>query len=368
MLPACSAASSVHLPFHPEPVVGHRTPRGSLSTSSESGPKGTIVKDIVVFSGSAHHKLAEDICEHLGVKLSETNISRFSNDCLQAQLMVNVRQRDVYLIQPLVPPTQDHLMELLLMINAARGASAAQITAVIPHYAYARSDKKDASRISLGGRLVADMLSTAGVDRVLTMALHSPQVHGFFSVPVDQLTALGVLADHYRGRDLTNHVVISPDLGNAKNATQFARLLGLPVAAGSKRRLADDRVVIDSMVGDVDGKKAIVLDDEIATGGSMVELISRLRDFGCPEASVACTHGLFAGKAVEKLRAMEMITEVVTTDTVPAPANWPELEVRSVAGLFAEAIDRIHNGRSVSKMFRGVDPAYAPPRSEPGLF
>ena len=168
-------------------------------------------------------------------------------------------------------------MELLLMVNAARGASAAQITAVIPHYAYARSDKKDASRISLGGRLVADLLVTAGVDRVLTMNLHAPQVHGFFSVPVDHLTALGVIADHYRGRDLSNHVVVSPDLGNAKQATLLARLLGLPVAAGNKQRLADDKVVISSVVGDVAGKKAIVLDDEIATGGSIVEIVSRLR-------------------------------------------------------------------------------------------
>lgn len=157
------------------------------------------------------------------------------------------------------------------MIDAARGASAAQITAVIPHFAYARSDKKDASRISLGGRLVADLISTAGAHRVLTMNLHAPQVHGFFSVPVDHLTALGVLADHFRGTDLSDSVVVSPDLGNAKEATQFSRLLGLPVAAGSKKRESDDKVVIDSIVGDVRGKRAIVLDDEIATGGSIIE-------------------------------------------------------------------------------------------------
>jgi len=322
------------------------------------------MKDIVVFTGSAHPVLAEAICDHLGLKLSPAHISRFSNDCLQAQLLVNVRQRDVYIVQPLVPPTQDHLVELLMMINAAWGASAAQVTAVIPHYAYARSDKKDASRISLGGRLVADLIKTAGADRVLTMALHAPQVQGFFSVPVDQLTALGVLADHFRGRDLSTSVVVSPDLGNAKNASQFARLLGLPVAAGSKRRLSDDTVVVDSIVGDVDGCHAIVLDDEIATGGSILELVRRLRDYRCPKVSVACTHGLFTGNAVERLRANELIDEVVTTDTVPRPDGWPELEVRTVAGLFAEAIDRIHNGRSISKMFEGVDPAYAPPESQ----
>ena len=320
------------------------------------------MRDVVVFSGSAHRRLAERICGELGIEVSQAAITRFSNDCLQAQLLANCRQRDVYLVQPLVPPTQDSLMELLLMIDAARGASAAQITAVIPHYAYARSDKKDASRISLGGRLVADLLTTAGADRVLTMTLHAPQVHGFFSVPVDHLTALGVLADHFRGTDLSDSIVVSPDLGNAKDATQFSRLLGLPVAAGSKRRLADDQVVIDSIVGDVSGKRAIVLDDEIATGGSIVELRDKRAEFGCTEAAVACTHGLFTGKAVERLRSHPMISQVVTTDTVPAPSGWPELQVRSIAGLFAEAIARIHAGESVSSLFDGVDPTYAPPQ------
>lgn len=320
------------------------------------------MRDVVVFTGSAHPQLAQRICDHMGVRLSETAISRFSNDCLQAQLLDNCRQRDVYIVQPLVPPTQDSLMELLLMIDAARGASAQQITAVIPHFAYARSDKKDASRISLGGRLVADLISTAGAHRVLTMNLHAPQVHGFFSVPVDHLTSLGVLAEHFREQNLANSIVVSPDLGNAKDATQFSRLLGLPVAAGSKRRLADDRVVIDSIVGDVEGRRAIVLDDEIATGGSIIELLEKLAEQGVTEAAVACTHGLFAGKAVERLRGHPLISEVVTTDTVPAPQHWPELRVRSISGLIAEAIQRIHDGESVSSLFDGVDPTHAPPR------
>lgn len=319
-----------------------------------------------MFSGSAHRKLAEEVCSNLGVALSPSDTQRFSNDCLQVQLLDNCRQRDVYIVQPLVPPTQDHLMELLLMVDAARGASAASVTVVVPHYAYARSDKKDASRISIGGRLVADMMATAGVNRVVTMTLHAPQVHGFFSMPVDHLTALGELAEHYRAQDLSNAIVVSPDFGNAKTASQFARLLGLPVAAGSKQRKADDKVVIDTIVGDVAGKRAIVLDDEIATGGSIIELMDKLAESGVTEASVACTHGLFAGKAVERLRSHPAITEVVTTDTVPAPADWPELKVRSVAPLFAEAIARIHAGESVSSLFDGVDPAHAPP--QPKLF
>jgi ribose-phosphate pyrophosphokinase len=179
---------------------------------------------------------------------------------------------------------------------------------------------------------------------------------------VDQLTALGVLADHFLATDLSDGVVVSPDLGNAKTATHFARLLGLPVAAGSKQRLADDRVVIDAIVGDVAGKKAIVLDDEIATGGSIIELLDRLEDAGCVEAAVACTHGLFVGKAGERVGPQPRIREVVTTDTVPPPASWPDLRVLSVSGLFAEAMSRVHAGESVSSLFDGVDPSLAPPQ------
>lgn len=322
------------------------------------------MREIVIFSGSAHRDLAERICSELGVTLAPSHTARFSNDCLQIQLLDNCRQRDVYIIQPLVPPTQEHLMELLLMVNAARGASASQVTVVMPHFAYARSDKKDASRISLGGRLVADLIQTAGADRVVTMTLHAPQVHGFFSVPVDHLTGIGELADHYRDLDLDNTVVVSPDLGNAKTASLFARLLGVPVAAGSKQRMADDKVVIDAIVGDVAGKVAIVLDDEIATGGSIVELLDKLKEEGCEKAYVACTHGLFTGPAVDRLRGHPMIAEVLTTDTVPAPTDWPELAVRSVAPLFAEAIARIHAGESVSSLFDGVDPSHAPPQPQ----
>lgn len=311
------------------------------------------MRQIGVFSGSAHPELAEEICADLGVELAPSHIQRFSNDCLQVQLQANCRQRDIYVVQPLVPPVQENLMELLLMLDAARGASAAQITAVIPHYAYARSDKKDQPRISIGGRLVADLLATAGASRVLTMALHAPQVHGFFSIPVDHLNAIAELARHFAGRDLSNTVVVSPDLGNAKPATQFARILNVPVAAGSKRRLADDRVVVDAIVGDVHDKDVIVLDDEIATAGSIVELLARLREHHVRRISLACTHGLFTGKAIQRLAAQSDIAEIVTTNTVPlAPEKaLPHIQVRSIAPLFAEAIRRIHLGESVSSLF-----------------
>ncbi len=306
--------------------------------------------DLTVFSGHAHREFAEQMCAILGVELSPSRLSRFSNDCLQVQLRANCRRRHVYIVQPLVPPVQEHLMELLMMVDAARGASAAEVTAVIPHYAYARSDKKDAPRISIGGRLVADMIHTAGASRVLTMALHSQQVHGFFSTPVDQLTALPVLADHFRNRDLANTVVVSPDFGNAKDAGRFARLLGVGVAAGSKQRLGDDHVVIDTIVGDVAGKDVIVLDDEIATAGSIIELVDAVKKYQVGSISVACTHGLFTGPAVERLNARDDIDEIVTTNTVPAPAGLDRLTVCSVAPLFAEAIQRIDSGESISSL------------------
>ena len=311
------------------------------------------MRSIAVFSGNAHPDLAIAICRCLKKRLSPAGIDRFSNDCLGVHLEANCREADVFIIQPLVPPVQEHLMELLLMLDAARGASAARITAVIPHYAYARSDKKDAPRISIAARLVADLLATAGANRVLTMTLHSPQVHGFFSVPVDHMNALKVLARHFRQRSLRNAIVVSPDLGNAKQATHFARILGLPVAAGSKRRLADDRVVIDAVVGDVRGRHAIIVDDEIANGGTIIEVIKRLRERGARRMTVACTHGLFTGTAVARLGAEPDVDEIVSTDTVPIPPEkrLSHMRVLSVAPLLAEAIRRIHVGESVSKLF-----------------
>jgi len=311
------------------------------------------MKNIVVFSGQAHPSLARALCRRLQVPLSPSSTTTFSNDCLGVQLEANCREADVFIVQPLVPPVQRHLMELLLMLDAARGASAARITAVVPHFAYARSDKKDAPRISIAARLVADLLVTAGAGRILAMTLHSPQVHGFFSVPVDHMNALKVLARHFRARTLRNTVVVSPDLGNAKEASHFARSLGLPVAAGSKKRVSDDRVVIDTLVGDVEGKNVIVLDDEIANGGTILEVLARLRERRVKRISVACTHGLFTGRAIARLGAQRDIAEIVTTDTVPLPPEkrLPNMRVLSVAPLLAEAIRRIHDGESVSVLF-----------------
>ena len=313
--------------------------------------------EITVFSGSAHPAFAQEMCEILGIQLSASRTTRFSNDCLQVQLRANCRRRDVYVVQTLAPPVQDHLFELLLMLDAARGASATTVTAVIPHFAYARSDKKDAPRIAIGARLVADMLAAAGANRVVTMDLHSPQVHGFFSIPVDHLNAVSALADHFIGDDLGNSVVVSPDFGNAKVASQLARILDLPVAAGSKQRLSDDTVVIDRIVGDVAGKDVIVLDDEIATAGSIVELLHKLREHGVRRIRLACTHGLFTGAAIDRLKQQADVDEIVITNTVPLPPEkqLPNIEVRSVAPLFAEAARRIHLGESVSSLFSDAE-------------
>jgi len=311
------------------------------------------MNEIAVFTGQAHPQLAREICRELNVPLLPSSLTRFANDCLEAQLQANCRERDVFIIQPIVTPVQENLVELLLMLDAARGASAQRITAVLPHYAYARSDKKDAPRISIGGRLVADLMATAGAGRVLTMTLHSPQVHGFFSVPVDHLHALREIAAHFRNGDLSNTVVVAPDLGYAKEAAAFARLLGTPVAAGAKQRFADDRVVISAIIGEVAGRDVIIIDDEIAKGSTVIELMQRLRERGVASIRIACTHGLFAAGALERLSAFEDVAEIVCTNSAPLPADLalPKLTVLSIAPALAEAMRRIHNGESVSELF-----------------
>jgi ribose-phosphate pyrophosphokinase len=311
------------------------------------------MREIAVFSGSAHPDLAAEICRELGVPLSPSRVSRFANDCLEVQLQANCRERDVFIIQTLCAPVQEHLVELLLMLDAARGASASRITAVMPFYAYSRSDKKDAPRISIGGRLVADLMVTAGANRVLTMAMHSPQVHGFFSIPVDHLHALHEIADHFRKYDLSNTVAVSPDLGNAKETAAFARLLKIGVAVASKQRISDTEVRIGSIIGDVTGKDVIVLDDEIARGTTTLELLDRLREQKVRSIRIACTHGLFAAGAAARLGSQPDVLEIVCTNTVPiSPEKRAEkLTVLSIARPIAEAMRRIHDGESVSALF-----------------
>ena len=311
--------------------------------------------EVRFFSGSSNQKLAADIAAHLDVPLDKTNVSRFSNDCLHIQLGASVRSRSVFIVQSLTPPVNDHLMELLMMLDIASSAAAKEIHAIIPYYSYARSDKKDAPRISITGRLVADLLQTAGANHVMTMMLHSPQVHGFFSVPTDPLSSRPVFRHHFQQHDLSDAIVVAADMGHAKSAARFAGELGLPVAAGNKERISDTEVRLNGIVGQqvYDCKRALVYDDEIATGGSIIELTKALIEQGVEEIWVACTHGVFVRDGLERLAAVPQITEIVTTDTVyiPPEKRHPKLRILSVAHIFGEAIRYNYLRRSIGDLF-----------------
>jgi ribose-phosphate pyrophosphokinase len=313
--------------------------------------------EVRCFSGGSNRAIAEGITSYLSVPLEETRTEPFSNDNLWVQLGSSVRGRTVYIIQSLVPPVSDNLLELLMMLDSARGAAAREVHAIIPYYSYARSDKKDMPRISIAGRLIADLLHTAGATHVMTMTLHSPQVHGFFSVPTDHLTARGVFVDYFKKRDMTANdtVVVATDIGHAKAAARFAKGLGLPVAAGNKTRLSDHDVKIEGLVGaQIEGfRRAIIYDDEIATGGSVKEVCQWLVGAGVQEIIVTCTHGLFIGPALERLVAIPQITEIVTTDTVPIAAEkrLPNMTTLSVAPVFGEAIRCNYLRQSIGGLF-----------------
>lgn len=315
--------------------------------------KCQALKDTLVFSGSAHPKLAKEIAHYLRLELSPTEIRKFSNDNFYVHLGTSVRGSDVFIIQPLAPPCSDNLLELLLMLDVARGAAAKSIHAVIPYYSYARSDKKDAPRISIAARLIADLLVTAGADHVIAMTLHSPQVHGFFSIPADHLTAHSVFLEHLSEKDLSNSVVLSPDIGHAKRAAKLAHALGIPIAAGEKMRMNDNSVTISGIMGEVRGKDIIIMDDEIATAGTIVETIKYLRHFDIQRITIIGTHGLFTGNAVKDLDEIEEIDEIVVTNTVPLSSRRkPErLKVLSVGPIFGEVIRRNVCGESVGTLF-----------------
>lgn len=316
-----------------------------------------------IFSGSSHPELAREIAEYLGCPLCPSYTSRFSNDNLFVQLGESVRGKEVVVIQSFCPDVSDNLFELLMMLDAARSASAHTIHAVIPYYSYARSDKKDEPRISITGRLIADLLTTAGANHIMTMTLHSPQVHGFFSVPTDHLTSQTVFVNHFRTHDLSNTVVVAPDIGHAKRAARLARQLGVSVAAGDKERISDDQVRISGIIGDITGKDVIVFDDEIATGGSILALVEQLRTQRVRNITLACTHGVFSGQSIARLSAVPEIEEIVTTNTVPIPPEkrLPNMTILSVAPIFGEAIRRNIAGQSVGSLF-----AFWPDVEQPG--
>jgi len=309
-------------------------------------------RDPLVFAGSSNQPLAREICECLGIPLGEVLLERFSNDNLFVQILQSVRERDVFVVQTFSPPVSDHIIELLIMLDALRSASAARITAVIPYFSYARSDKKDHPRISIAGRLMADLLVTAGADRVLTMTLHSPQVHGFFRVPLDHLTAVPVVSRYLQELSLEDCVAVGPDAGSAKRAGTYAQRLGIPMAFIDKRRIDDRTVASTAVVGDVKGKTAVIFDDEIAAGTSLLNATRAVLEAGAKEVYACATHGVFCGPAIQRIEASP-IRQVVVTNTIdqtadPRPAKIVTL---SVAPLFAEAIKRIHTGESVGALF-----------------
>jgi ribose-phosphate pyrophosphokinase len=316
--------------------------------------KGIDPDDIRFFSGSSNPALAAAIASHLGVPLDPTGIRRYSNDCMAIQLGASVRSRRVFIVQSLSPPVNDHLMELLMMLDAARGAAACEVHALIPYLSFARSDKKDAPRISITARLVADLLETAGATHVMTMVLHSPQVHGFFGIPADPLTSRPVFREYFKTLDLSGTIVVSPDAGHADSAGRFAHDLGLPVTAGTKQRVSDTEVKIEIVGRQAKGfTRALVYDDEISTGGSVAAMCEILIAQGVKEIWVVGTHGVFVKNGLERLAAIPQVTKIAVTDTVhiPPERRHPKLVVLSVAPIFGEAIRCNFMRRSISDLF-----------------
>ncbi len=313
-----------------------------------------MTEQLKVFSGSSNQPLARDICDALGIELSQLAVSRFSNDNLHVQILENVRERDVFVIQSFTQSVSNHIMELMITLDALRSASARRITAVIPYYSYARSDKKDAPRISITGRLVADLLQTAGANRVLTMDLHAEQVHGFFSMPVDHLTAVPTIADHFReAHDLAQCVAVAADAGRVKQVSQFAERLGIPMAIIDKRRIDDTNVEQGFVVGDVRNRDAIIFEDEIATGTTLITSAETLLKAGARDIYVGATHPVLCGPALENLESSPIKAITVTnTIDVPPKKQLAKINICSVAPLMAETIRRIHTGESVGALFK----------------
>jgi ribose-phosphate pyrophosphokinase len=305
-----------------------------------------------ILSGSSNPELAEEISNQLDILPTRRTIVRASNDNIKVKIEESVREDDVFVVQTSSPPVNDHLIELLMLIDALKYASARRITAVLPYYPYVRSDKKDEPRISISARLVADLLQAAGADRILTITLHSPQIVAFSRIPVDQLWATGLICDFMRRQNLGKAVVVSPDVGSADEAGTYARRLDLPLAIMDKRRHADDeKAEIQNIIGDIDGRDALLFDDEVLTGGSMMEAIRILKDKGARRILAGCTHGIFSGQALQRIDDSP-VEVFATTNTIPLPTGKPreKIEVLSVARLLSDSIKAIHHGESVSRI------------------
>jgi len=313
-----------------------------------------VYQELRVFSGNAHPELAKDVCGYLETPLGQCEVFKFSNENIFVRFCENIRARDVFLVQPIVSPVNDRLMELFVMIDAAKRASAGRITAVVPYYAYGRSDKKDQPRVPITARLVANFLETAGADRLLTVDLHAGQIQGFFNIPVDELTALYIISRYFKEKNIANLTVVATDVGDAKRARNVAGRLDAPLAIVEKRRLGNDqRAEVVNIIGEVKSKNVLIVDDEVDTGSTMVATMEILRQHGAVDIYVCCTHPVLSGPAIQRIEQAP-IKEMVVTDSIPLPVEkrLPNITVLSLAPLLGEAIRRIHTGHSVGELFQ----------------
>lgn len=311
-----------------------------------------MLDKLTVFSGSANPKLAQDICKHLRVRLGDALVSRFSEGEIQIKIKENVRGKDVFVIQPTCSPPNESLMELLIMIDALKRASASRITAVLPYYGYARQDRKDQPRVPITAKLVADLLTVAGASRLLTIDLHAGQIQGFFDIPVDHLYAVNIFVEHYQKLRLESLVIVSPDVGGIKMARAYAKRFNADLAIIDKRRVNSEQTVVMNILGEVKGKDAIIVDDLVATAGSLVEAAEALKEHGAQDIYAAITHPVLSGPALERIES-STLKQLSVCDTIPVEDSkrHSKIEVLSVASLLAEAIKRIHHEESVSCLF-----------------
>ncbi len=315
-------------------------------------------KDIKIFSGNSNRELAQEIAERIGLPLGKAIVNHFSDGETQVNIGELVRGSDVFIIQSTCTPVNDHLVELLIMIDALKRASAGRITAVIPYYGYARQDRKARARDPISAKLVANLLTTAGADRILTMDFHVPQLQGFFDIPVDHLLGVPLLAQYFKEKfgELDDFVAVSPDVGSTGRCRKFAERLNIPIAIIDKRRPNPNVSEILNIIGDVNGKRAILVDDIVDTAGTIINAARALEDMGAKEVYACCTHGVLSGPAIERIKNSNIV-ELVMLNTIPLPEEKriPQIRVLSVAKIFAEAIERIYNNESISTLFTQQD-------------
>jgi ribose-phosphate pyrophosphokinase len=313
-----------------------------------------MLERIRIFSGNANIALAEKICRHLGISLGKANVTTFSDGETRVEINENVRGMDVFIIQSTCPPVNVTLMELLIMIDAMKRASAERITAVVPYYGYGRQDRKVAPRTPITAKLVADLITTAGADRVLAMDLHAGQIQGFFNIPVDNLFATNVLIEYMKKNYHDDTVIVSPDSGGVERARAVGKRLGSSLAIIDKRREGPNEAEVMNIIGNVEGKRVIILDDMIDTAGTVLQGVNALKEAGALEVSICCTHPVLSGPALDRIEGSE-IKEVIVTDTIPLgdrAKNCKKIKVLSVSGVLSEAVRRIYYNDSVSSLFR----------------